>query len=74
MSGEYEDGVEEFMKFAVGNSEGSSVIKRLCTKCMNISFRTHKVVREHLYFYGFDVSYTTWSWHGKISITHHFLM
>ena len=65
MSSEYEDGVEEFMKFAVGNSEGSSVIKCPCTKYMNLSCRTHKVVREHLYFHGFDVSYTTWSWHGE---------
>ena len=32
---------------------------------MNLSFHTHKVVREHLYFHGFDVSYTTWSWHGE---------
>ena len=32
---------------------------------MNLSFHTHKFVREHLYFHGFDVSYTTWSWHGE---------
>ncbi|KAH9779331.1 TTF-type domain-containing protein [Citrus sinensis] len=65
LSSEYEDVIEEFMKFAIGNSEGSSVIKCSCTKCMNLSFHTHKVVREHLYFHGFDVSYTTWSWHGE---------
>ena len=65
MSSKYEDRVEEFMKFVVGNSEGSSIIKCLCTKCMNLSFRTHKVVREHLYFHGFDVSYTIWSWHRE---------
>ena len=65
MSSKYEDRVEEFMKFVVGNSEGSSIIKCLCTKCMNLSFCTHKVVHEHLYFHGFDVSYTTWSWHGE---------
>ena len=65
MSSEYEYGVEEFMKFAVGNSEASRVIKCPCTECMNLSFRTHKIVRQHLYFHGFDVSYTTWSWHGE---------
>ena len=59
ISSEYEYGVEEFMMFATGNSEGNSVIKCLCTKCMNLSFRTHNVVHEHLYFHGFDVSYTT---------------
>ena len=54
-----------FLVVTVGNSEGSSVIKCLCTKCINLSFRTHKVVCKHLYFHGFDVSYTTWSWHGE---------
>ena len=65
MAKEYEDGVEKFMRFAIANAEGSSVIRCMCTKCMNLSFRTHKVVHEHLYFHGFDVSYTTWSWHGE---------
>ena len=32
---------------------------------MNLSFSTHKVVPEHLYFHGFHICYTTWSWHGK---------
>ncbi|ESR54513.1 hypothetical protein CICLE_v10023984mg [Citrus x clementina] len=57
----FEDGVEKFMKFAIANTKGSSVIRCLSTKCMNLSFRTDKVVREHLSFHGFDVSYTTWS-------------
>ena len=65
MSSEYKDGVEEFMKFVVGNSKGYSIIKYMCTKCMNLSFRTHTIVHEHLYFHGFDVFYTTWNWHGE---------
>ena len=65
MPSEYEDEVEEFMKFVVGNSEGSSVIKCMCTICMSLSFGTYKVVREHFYFHDFNVSYTTWSWHGE---------
>lgn len=56
MAKEYE---EDFMKFAIDNADGNSVIKCLCTKCMNLSFRTHKVVPEHLYFHGIDVFYTT---------------
>ncbi|ESR45947.1 hypothetical protein CICLE_v10003481mg [Citrus x clementina] len=59
MPKEYEDGVENFMRFAIANAEGSSVIRCPCTKCMNLFFRTHTVVLEHLYFYDFDVSYTT---------------
>lgn len=70
MAKEYEDGVEESMKFATDNAEGSSVIKCLSTKCMNLSFRTYKVVREHLYFHGIDVSYTTWNWHGEDDTPH----
>ena len=65
MSKEYEDWVEKFMKFAILNAEASSVIRCPCIKCMSLSFCTHKVVRKHLYFHGFDVSYTTWNWHGE---------
>ena len=65
MAKEYKYEVENFIRFIITNAEGSSVIRFSCTKCMNLSFRTHKVVREHLYFHGFDVSYTTWSWHGE---------
>ena len=53
------------MRFVIANAEGSSVIICPCKKCMNLSFHTHKVVCEHLYFYGFYVSYITWSWHGE---------
>ena len=42
MAKEYEDRVETFMTFAITNAEGSSIIRCLCTKCMNLSFRTHK--------------------------------
>lgn len=62
MSREYKAGLEEFMKCADDNIEGNSVIKCPFTKCMNLS---SKVVREHWYFHGFDVSYTTWSQHGE---------
>ena len=63
MAKKFKDGVENFMKFAIAiaNAEGNSVIRCRSTKCMNLSFRTDKVVHEHLYFHGFDVSYTTWS-------------
>ena len=61
----YKHWVEKFMKFVIVDAEDSSVIKCSCTKCMNLSFRTLKLICEHLYFHGFDVSYTTWSWHGE---------
>ena len=56
MAKEYEDRVEKFMKFAIANVEGSSVVRCPCTKCMNLYFYTYKFVCEYLYFNGFNVS------------------
>lgn len=59
MTKEYKDGVDQFMKFVINHADSSSIIKCSFTKFINLSFSTHKVISEHLYFHRIDVFYTT---------------
>ena len=64
-SKEYEDGVDCFISFAIQNSTSKISIRCPCLQCGNMLFHTPRIVREHLFFYGFDQSYLTWYWHGE---------
>ena len=63
-SKEYEDGVEYFSSFAIQNSTSNISIRCPCIQCGNLIFHT-QIIREHLFFYGFDQSYLTWYCHGE---------
>lgn len=65
MSAEYIVGVDMFMNFAIENSDNGDFIRCPCIKCKNLSFYHSRTVRDHLFFKGFDESYTIWTWHGE---------
>ena len=64
-SKEYENEVEYFISFAIQNSTSKISIRCPCLQCGNLIFHTPQIIREHLFFYGFDQSYLTWYWHGE---------
>lgn len=53
------------MDFVIENSDNDDSIRCPCIKCKNLAFYPFKIVREHLFFKGFDESYTIWTWHGE---------
>ncbi|CAL9002533.1 unnamed protein product [Prunus brigantina] len=64
-SKEYEEGVEEFLRIALSNAVDQGRIRCPCQKCENTRKFTIRVIREHMYFNGFDQTYKDWIWHGK---------
>ena len=70
LSIEYRLGVDEFLEFAIINSENRMLIRCPCTHCCNMEFHTPKEVKLHLFQKGFLQTYIVWSWHGEsISIS-----
>ncbi|KAL9413833.1 hypothetical protein AB3S75_042343 [Citrus x aurantiifolia] len=74
MAKEHEDGVEIFMRFAIANAEGSSVIRCPCTKCMNLSFVHIRLFTNICIFMILMFLTQPGVGMGKMSMTHHFLM
>ena len=68
-SKDYEDGVENFISFAVQNFANQNSIKCPFLQCGNLIFNTPQKIREHLFFYGIDQSYHTWFWHGEAALS-----
>ena len=68
-SKDYEDGVENFISFAVQNSTNQNSIKCPCLQCGNLIFNTPQKIREHLFFYRIDQSYHTWFWYKEIALS-----
>ena len=67
LSTEYEDGVNNFLEFALQNNEkGSTIMKCPCKKCQNFIFHELQDVKNHLFITGFDDSYLNWHWHGEV--------
>jgi len=63
----YENGVEEFLKFAEWH--GTALIEKYfypCVNCLNGRRQEVKLIREHLLCDGILKSYTTWIWHGEV--------
>ncbi|CAL9018964.1 unnamed protein product, partial [Prunus brigantina] len=58
-------GVEEFLRIALANAVDQGRIRCPCQKCGNTRKFTIRVIREHMYFNGFDQTYKDWIWHGK---------
>ena len=64
-SKDYEDGVKNFIAFALQNVANQNSIRCPCIQCGNLIFHTPQKIKEHLFFYGIDQSYHTWYWHGE---------
>ncbi|XP_021822084.1 uncharacterized protein LOC110763563 isoform X4 [Prunus avium] len=67
MSKEYEDGVEQFIVFAISHASNPKLIKCPCQVCGNLMFETPKGIRDHMFIRGVDQSYKIWSWHGEVA-------
>ena len=64
-SKDYEDGVKNFIAFAIQNAANQNSIKCPCLQCGNFIFHIPQKIKEHLFFYGIDQSYHIWYWHGE---------
>ncbi|KAI5322831.1 hypothetical protein L3X38_031903 [Prunus dulcis] len=64
-SKDYEEGVEEFLRISLANAIDHGRIRCPCQKCGNTRKFTIRVIREHMYFNGFDQTYKDWIWHAK---------
>ncbi|XP_040362226.1 uncharacterized protein LOC121049375 [Rosa chinensis] len=65
----YQLGVENFLIFAEENASNHKRIPCPCSRCVNFKKKSSKVIRGHLYDYGFCLSYTSWIWHGEPSLS-----
>ena len=69
MSPEYEDGVEQFLQFALErgrlNEEGKYYCP--CINCLNGRRQLLDDIREHLLCDGIKKNYMTWIWHGEVT-------
>ena len=66
---EYENEVEEFIKFAQryeGRNDDEVKFRCPCVNCLNERKLNATQVREHLICDGFLRSYTIWTWHGEL--------
>ncbi|XP_024195993.1 uncharacterized protein LOC112199170 [Rosa chinensis] len=65
----YEMGVETFLIFAEDNAIDPKRIPCPCSRCVNFKMKSIKVIRGHLFDYGFSLSYTNWIWHGEPTLS-----
>ena len=67
LSKEYENGVSEFVKFAVAHAKDPSRMTCPCLSCCYGSRVDAVQLASHLIRYGIDRSYTCWNLHGEKS-------
>ena len=65
LSSEYQNGVEEFIKFFIEPTDNPNHIKCLCIRCGCLENVTVKVLRGHLFVNGIGKDYTRWIWYGE---------
>ena len=65
LSTEYIVGVDMFIDFAIENFDNGYFVRCPYFKCKKLSFFPSRTVKDHLFFKGFDESYTIWSLHGE---------
>ena len=65
LSQEYEDGVKEFIRFAVEQTKENNLILCPCWCCLNIMRVSVEELEEHLMCNGIDTNYTCWTKHGE---------
>lgn len=61
----YEDGIQQFLDFALRGKNEANKLRCLCRKCENYFFRTRSKIYEHLIFTGFDRKYRRRYHHGE---------
>ncbi|XP_058185698.1 uncharacterized protein LOC131302924 [Rhododendron vialii] len=64
-SKDYEDGVEQFLNFAMIYARDLQSIRCPCRVCGNLKSQAVEEISNHLFFHGIDQSYQTWIWHGE---------
>nr|CAD1824779.1 unnamed protein product [Ananas comosus var. bracteatus] len=64
-SADYQQGLDQFLKFAFDNASKESMILCPCRKCTNCFWKEEEVVYEHLLCDGFMQGYTRWIFHGE---------
>ena len=67
LSKEYENGVLEFVKFAVEHAEDPNRMKCPCLGCCYVDRVDAYGLKSHLLMHGIDRSYTCWIFHGEKS-------
>ena len=67
-SAEYDNGVKNFLEFAIRNAAGDKSGRFFCpcVNCLNLRRLCVTEIREHLICDGFLKSYTRWVWHGEL--------
>ncbi|KAK7259804.1 hypothetical protein RIF29_25419 [Crotalaria pallida] len=65
LTNEYNEGVKEFIRFAVEHAEDPSRIICPCLQCCYSSKVSPAELKTHLVCYGIDQSYTCWTRHGE---------
>ncbi|CAH9092567.1 unnamed protein product [Cuscuta epithymum] len=66
LSAEYTNGVNNFIDFAMLNSDNRRSLRCPCKNCCNLDFHTPEQIKVHLLKVGFLESYVVWTRHGEI--------
>jgi len=69
LSAAYEEGVEQFLQFALERSQPDENEKffRLCINCLNDRRQKVDDIWEHLLCDGIKKNYMIWIWHGELT-------
>ncbi|XP_074323114.1 uncharacterized protein LOC141660053 [Apium graveolens] len=62
---EFKLGVDELLNFAFLNGFKENKISCPCLRCAHSKSWNAQTVKDHLYQYGIDQTYTCWIWHGE---------
>ncbi|XP_074343011.1 uncharacterized protein LOC141680785 [Apium graveolens] len=62
---EFKKGVEDLLMFAFENGYNEGKISFPCLKCAHNKSWNARTVKNHLFQYGIDETYTHWIWHGE---------
>jgi hypothetical protein len=67
LTSEFIRGVDDFVETAMNfiNYSSDGMIRCPCVKCRNIKLWDNRVVKTHLYQYGFKEGYSIWTEHGE---------
>ena len=66
-SHEYEEGVNQFLRFSRDNGYDTNMMCCPCKLCGNVQKQSDVVVKEHLFVKGINPNYKKWIWHGEKS-------
>ncbi|XP_074361820.1 uncharacterized protein LOC141702002 [Apium graveolens] len=64
---EFKLGVDELFNFVFLNGFKENKISYPCLRCTHSKSWNAQTVKDHLYQYGIDQTYTCWIWHGELN-------